>query len=305
MADTTVLDRNTSVDEAEKEHRNLIADNYQRYFGERAGTQNNYNSAPVNNAAPAYRETVGYYGSATAEQYQSAYRQSRYAPAENRPSAQPSVPSAAQRLADYVPITVGMTKLQRIGDMPSYQAQNVVNYAPVSEPETKESEAAPARPQLFDGLTFRDGALINEYAPVMDPVTKPAPKPVPEPVRTPEYDPSYTPSEEDALPTRKTLESIRPAQLKEEETNVGFFASLSAKTKLVLAIVATVLVLMIALVCINTAIINSLNADIENRQTRVTQLVETSNEIQSQISEITDPDNIAIWAQEHGMTSGK
>lgn len=305
MADTSVLEREyVSVDEAEREHKELISDNYQRYFGDREEReQNDYNAAPMNSyAAPAYKETVGYYGSSAAQKYKPS--ESRYPAEERRASAsQSQIPSAAQRLADYVPITVGMTKLQRIGDMPSYQASGVVNYAPVVEPEVKEEEPAPARPQLFDGLLYRDGELINSYAPVADPVEQPSY--MPEPVVAPEYDPSYMPAEEDALPTRRTMESIRPVQQTREGENVGFFASLSAKTKLALAVVATVLVLMIALVCINTAIINSLNADIEYREAVISQLVETSNGIQTEIAEITDPSNIASWAQEHGMTLEK
>ncbi len=298
MADTSVLERE-SVDEAERKHKELISDNYQRYFGERE-EQNDYNAAPMNSNASAYKETVGYYGSSAAQKYKPS--ESRYPAEDRRASAsQSQIPSAAQRLADYVPITVGMTKLQRIGDMPSYHAAGVVNYAPVAEPESKEEESA--HPQLFDGLLYRDGRLVNANAPVADPVTEPAY--APEPVRVPEYDPSYIPSEEDALPTRRTMESIRPVQQTMEKENVGFFASLSAKTKLALAVVATVLVLMIALVCINTAIINSLNANIEYREAMISQLVETSNGIQTEIAEITDPSNIASWAQEQGMTLEK
>lgn len=289
MAGTTVLDRNNSVTDEEREHTNQISGNYQRLIADQ-GERPQYN----------YRESSTYAAAAAARPVEQPVRS----------TAQPAVPSAAQRIADYVPITVGMKKIQRMGDMPSYsyQSPRVVDYAPVTEPQTEEKQdSAPVRAPLFEGLSYRNGQLYDVNAPVLEPEIAPAPYTAPvvepsrEPAYMPEYDPSFIPSEEDALPTPRTMESLRSRIREQEENNVGFFASLSLKTKLVLAAVAAAIVVLIALVCVNTAILNSLAAAIDTRQEQVMQLAETAESIRTEIDELTDPVNIAAWAEENGM----
>lgn len=278
---TTVLERENSATIEEREHEKQISENYQKLIADRNEQKSYYDRSDYNTAATA---------AATLDMRR----------------AQQNIPSAAKRLADYVPYTVGMTKIQRMGDMPAYTSPKVVDYAPVQEAQTQTEEAAPAKAALFEGLTFRDGQLYDMNATTLAPETAPevapeiAPSPAYEPSYMPEYDPSIIPSEEDALPTQRTMESLR--SLQEEEQSVGFFASLSTKTKTALAVVGAVILLLIALVCVNTAVLNSLSADIGVRQVQIEQLTQQADSIRAQIDELTDPENIAIWAEENGMT---
>lgn len=272
MAGTTVLERETafrveerrdSVAQAEEEHKKRISDNYQRIV--RGETDLKEKPAP----------------------------------------AQPARSVAAQRLSDNFAIASEITGRQRMSsDAPSYSSQRVVDYAPVAEPAAPEKAAAPARTPLFEGVSFHRGETATASAPAYVPAYEPTytPTPVQEPVKpvyAPEYDPSYTPSEEDALPTRKTMSTIR----REEETDkeVGFFAALSTKTKLVLAAVVAAIAVLIALVCINTAVLKSLNTDISTREAEIVRLSQESQNIQAEIAEVTDAENVSEWALEQGM----
>lgn len=280
---TTVLERENSDTLEEREHKQHISDNYRNLIANR-DEKSQY----------SYRESSSYAAAAAA----------RAAEQPVRTPVQPAIPSAAKRIADYVPYTVGMTKIQRMGDMSSYTSPKVVDYAPVTEPKTSEQEAAPVKTQLFEGLLLRDGQLYDMNAPTIEPEIAPAPAATPayEPSYVPEYDPSIIPAEEeDFCPTPRTMESLRSKQEQEEERSVGFFASLSAKTKLTLAAVAAVIVVLIALVCVNTAVLNSLSADIGARQTELSNLIDQAQSIRAEIEELTDPENIAVWAVENGM----
>ncbi len=264
--------------QAESEHTRDIPGNYQRYFGSEG--QSSY--------APAAQSST-------------------YLDAPARPAANDGIPSAAKRLADYVPVKVGMKKVQRMGDIPSYPEPAVVDYAPVTEaPVREETKTETRRPQLFETLYYKDGQLMDTAAPAYVPEVMPeyapayAPAQAPAPMQTPVYDPSMIPSEEDAMPSTRTMETLRQRHEQQEQT--GFFTSLSAKTKIALAVVASVIVLMIALVCINTVILSSLQAEISFKEAEVQQLSEEAQQIRDEISEITDPENIAEWAQQQGMT---
>ncbi len=85
------------------------------------------------------------------------------------------------------------------------------------------------------------------------------------------------------------------------ETEQGFFSSLSTRAKVVLAAVAAAIVLVIALICINTAIINSINADIADKQAVVNDLKAQAQTIRQSIEEITNVDSINEWAESVGM----
>ncbi|MDE6410995.1 MAG: hypothetical protein K2L02_00465 [Clostridia bacterium] len=121
-----------------------------------------------------------------------------------------------------------------------------------------------------------------------------------------------TEEEEDALPTRRTMETvIRPAAAVQEmaitETRTGFKAALSAlsaKTKAILLSVAAAIVLAIILICVNTSIIRSLDSDLTNLKGRATEQQTTYENLQRESDLYTDPDSeiVTDWAIENGMT---
>ena len=201
-----------------------------------------------------------------------------------------------------------MQSLTRMGDMPSYQPQGSAAYAP----------AAPAgeKKQLFEGLTYQNGELIDNTGTV-----------------APTYDSSYVPAapayapaqagvyagtayeeeedEEDALPTRMTLDAATRAPQRMETVErsenavVAFFRALSTKAKVALACVAVVVVAMISLICVNTALLNSAEAAVMSRQEQVQVLAQRAEELQAEIDHYNSEEYINQWAQEHGMTRGE
>lgn len=121
-----------------------------------------------------------------------------------------------------------------------------------------------------------------------------------------------TEEEEDALPTRRTMETvIRPAAAVQEmaitETRTGFKAALSAlsaKTKAILLSVAAAIVLAIILICVNTSIIRSLDSDLTNLKGRATEQQTTYENLQKESDLYTDPNSeiVTDWALDNGMT---
>lgn len=110
------------------------------------------------------------------------------------------------------------------------------------------------------------------------------------------------PSREDALPTARTMRYGK-AEVKEEGT--GFFSALSSKLKAALFAVAAAIVVTIIFVCVNTAILGSLDASNSNRQLRLNQVIQQTRQIEQRIDSLTDPDNVTEWAQGHGMVRGE
>ena len=246
---------------------------------------------------------------APSQYYQPVYRSDYHEPEYHAPvvPSAPDAPSAAQRLNDYVPIRAGMP-LTRMGDMPSYPAQ--ASYA---------SPAAPAaeKKQLFEGLTYQNGELIDNtgtVAPTYDSSYVPA-APAYAPAEAGAYAGTAAPvfeeeDEDDALPTRMTLDAATRAPQRietverQENAVVGFFRALSTKAKVALACVAVVVVAMISLICVNTALLNSAEAAVLSRQEQVQVLTERAEELQAQIDRYNSQEYIDQWAQEHGMTRG-
>lgn len=130
-----------------------------------------------------------------------------------------------------------------------------------------------------------------------------APAFVPAPAPAPAAVPVAAPVEEDALPTRRTLDTLRhnEAALPEAQTRTSALAALSLKTKLVLCAIAAAIILAIVIVCINTGILSSVNADIITKNARLEDLTQQYEQIQDQLDGVLDPDYIDQWAQEHGM----
>ncbi|MCI8499896.1 MAG: hypothetical protein HFE28_04730 [Clostridia bacterium] len=145
---------------------------------------------------------------------------------------------------------------------------------------------------LFEDVAIKNGELVSTIsAPEAVAAVPAAPTVAPAPVILPDSD------DADARPTPRTMASLNTRT----ETEQGFFSSLSTRAKVVLAAVAAAIVLVIALICINTAIINSINADIADKQAVVNDLKAQAQTIRQSIEEITNVDSINEWAESVGM----
>ena len=187
--------------------------------------------------------------------------------------------------------------------------------APVAAaaPAVKE---APARRELFSDFEYKDHALrtaeVKETATVAPEVApEVAPMPAPAPA-APKAEPvPETEESEDLRPTRRTMETLQREELYQRDfavavqprERVGFFASLSSKAKMALAIVSALVVAAIAIVCINTGIINSIKSDVSSKKAKLQALTEYSEELNGRIEQVTDPAFVDDYAEhELGMT---
>lgn len=114
---------------------------------------------------------------------------------------------------------------------------------------------------------------------------------------------------EDARPTQKTMNTLRRGSVSAIETSaeiesaaeptekVSLWASLSSRTKLVLSIVALAVFFALALVCINSGIIRSIDKDIAAKQMQLQALSQQSRQVRAQIEEVTDPANVDEYAE--------
>lgn len=267
MADS-VLERQQTMSEEESEHRRNMAANMRLLLGEERKEE-------TPSGAYEYRTLR----SDRVPAYQMPEQKEEY--------HEPVVPTApdspaARRLADFVPITYGMQEVRRMGDMPS--APTYRDYAP---------PAPNLNRGLFENYLYRDGKLID---------TTPAPAPVSDAaVEAPAELPVPEITEEDVRPTPATMGTLNHAE-HAAEPNTGLLSALSTRTKLVLAAVAAVIVLLLAVVCVNTAIINSIDADVAAREERLAELTDTLDGIDAEIERLTAPDYIDNWAVEHGMS---
>ncbi len=212
------------------------------------------------------------------------------------------------------------------------RAQSTVAYAePVSErtvevePATRREEkpvefAAPkeAHP-LFDGMYFKDGELYSQDTATMEPEVEekeeeyiaPAPAAATfeeayqmaasaaHPVQAPDAE------EEDALPTRRTLDSIRHDAFTETVENAKLSSYLSSKAKVILMALALVVVAAIVVIAVCTSVINSMGAELARLQAQFTELQSAEAEISAQIRQVTSIESIVEYAQRMGMILAK
>lgn len=182
--------------------------------------------------------------------------------------------------------------------------------APVSAPVmTAPAVMAPARKELFSDFEYKDHTLVHtdvkeetatEVAPSFSPVVLPAQETAPE-----------AEDDEDLRPTRRTMETLQREELyrqtfaieQQQREHVGFFASLSSKTKMVLAIISALFVVAIALVCINTGLINSMKSGLSSKEAELRELSRYSDELDGNIERFNDPAFVDDYAEhELGMT---
>ncbi len=228
------------VSEAESEHSRRIPENYKKLISSEAGQH-----------TQALYENAGNFAADVTE----------YVPARSAPETE--VPSAAQRFADYKPVS--------------------------ATPATK-------RHMLFEGLSYKDGELLGENKPV-DTATAVS--------VVPAVTPADDIDEEDALPTRRTMNTLKQVSAQraetEENAQVGISYMLSSKAKVVLAAIALVIVAALAIICVNTGILNTLDAQIAEVQAVNAELQMNEEAVRTAIEEVMSQENIVEWALSQGM----
>ena len=72
---------------------------------------------------------------------------------------------------------------------------------------------------------------------------------------------------------------------------------------MLLAVTAAI-VLALIVICINTAILNSINADVTNLRGKLSEQQDTYASLSEEIESLEDPNSevVSKWAQDHGMT---
>ena len=121
--------------------------------------------------------------------------------------------------------------------------------------------------------------------------------------------PAVTPAddtdEEDALPTRRTMNTLKQVSAQraetEENAQVGISYMLSSKAKVVLAAIALVIVAALAIICVNTGILNTLDAQIAEVQAVNAELQMNEEAVRTAIEEVMSQENIVEWALSQGM----
>lgn len=194
-----------------------------------------------------------------------------YAPERTYPRyvATPAPTSSnAARIADYTAHPAPATKKVLFEDV-TYRGQELIMRAPVAMP------AAPVRP-----------AVLPEMAPVR-------------PAVLPETAPAAA-DEEDALPSRRTMETLNRAP-EAETKKVGFFAALAPRTRTTLIALASCIVVFLVMIIVNAAILSSLDSQITAQEMENARLEQQQNDLQGEIDHLRDSDTIADWAQAHGM----
>ena len=257
-------DESRAISTEEREHSDHISENYRRLLFDNAES---WSSAAESAVPTLERQSIRTEAYAPVRETAPVHESVREETAEISPS------NTAQRLADYVAYPAGSKKV------------------------------------LFEGLAYKNGELIDTRAPAQAPKAEavvapaaPAFVPAPAVAPAPAAVPVQAPAEEDALPTRRTLDTLRRSDsAAEEQTRTNALAALSLKTKLVLCAIAAAIILAIVIVCINTGLLGAVNADILAKNARLEELTRNYTQIQEDLDAIRDPSNIDEWAQENGM----
>ena len=157
--------------------------------------------------------------------------------------------------------------------------------APVAPVVKTQERAVPLTAQqkdLFTADTFRrvvSGAAEAQAA-------------VQTPVQAPAFRPVYVPGE--------AKEQVKAVEKSAEKALESY--SLTNAAKAVIAAVAAFVVLLIALIGVNTRILNAKGAELTMLEEKKAELVEQSRELANRIEKATSEETIAAWAQANGWT---
>lgn len=154
--------------------------------------------------------------------------------------------------------------------------------APVVKTQERAVPLTAQQKDLFTADTFRrvvSGAAEAQAA-------------VQTPVQAPAFRPVYVPSE--------AKEQVKAVEKSAEKALESY--SLTNAAKAVIAAVAAFVVLLIALIGVNTRILNAKGAELTMLEEKKAELVEQSRELANRIEKATSEETIAAWAQANGWT---
>lgn len=283
-------DRRTA---AEQEHTNRISENYRKLLFDNSET---WATASADNETHAESYSAPATATATLERTPVMPVHESVAPAEpaEKEQAQDFSANTAHRLADYVAYAPAQGKRMLFEGL-AYKNGELID-----------TRAAAAAPAAAPAPVFAAAAPAVAPAPVFTPAA-PAYAPAPAPVQAPAA-PAVKPSEDDALPTRRTLDTLqRGAEMTQTDaqTRTGLLAALSLKTKLVLCAIAATIVLIIALICVNTGILSAANAEIVVKEAQLRDLQSQYAQMQEELNYLQSDEYIDAWAQQNGMVRGE
>lgn len=164
---------------------------------------------------------------------------------------------------------------------------------------------APAQSRkLFENVVYQNGRWVDQG----DVITAPAPAVAPRAETIEMPMPTLAPdSEEDATPTRRTMETLHRT---ESETAASvkphLFSVLSTKAKIALVSVICAIVFALVFICVNTAILNSINANNDSLRSQLQQQRETHQRLSEQVNEMENyegsyGERVEEYAQANGM----
>lgn len=154
--------------------------------------------------------------------------------------------------------------------------------APVVKTQERAVQLTAQQKDLFTADTFRrvvSGAAEAQAA-------------VQTPVQAPAFRPVYVPGE--------AKEQVKAVEKSAEKALESY--SLTNAAKAVIAAVAAFVVLLIALIGVNTRILNAKGAELTMLEEKKAELVEQSRELANRIEKATSEETIAAWAQANGWT---
>lgn len=154
--------------------------------------------------------------------------------------------------------------------------------APVVKTQERAVPLTAQQKDLFTADTFRrvvSGAAEAQAA-------------VQTPVQAPAFRPVYVPGE--------AKEQVKAVEKSAEKALESY--SLTNAAKAVIAAVAAFVVLLIALIGVNTRILNAKGAELTMLEEKKAELVEHSRELANRIEKATSEETIAAWAQANGWT---
>lgn len=154
--------------------------------------------------------------------------------------------------------------------------------APVVKTQERAVPLTAQQKDLFTADTFRrvvSGAAEAQAA-------------VQTPVQAPAFRPVYVPGE--------AKEEVKAVEKSAEKAAESY--SLTNAAKAVIAAVAAFVVLLIALIGVNTRILNAKGAELTMLEEKKAELVEQSRELANRIENATSEETIAAWAQANGWT---
>lgn len=169
--------------------------------------------------------------------------------------------------------------------------------------------SAPAQShKLFENVVYKDGMWQEAEGDVL---TAPAPAVSPRATTVEMPMPTLAPdSEEDATPTRRTMETLNRA---ESETAASvkphLFSVLSTKAKIALVSVICAIIFALVFICVNTAILKSINANNDSLRSQLQEQRETHQRLTEQVNEMENSEGSYVerveeYAQANGMVKG-